>query len=317
MVPLPADQIKEKSHQLLGDWLLSCTRGRRLARNTVAVGIVVLDHLRNRSLVAPSEVISPGGEIIGSRSRLHRILRAYGISQPEKYLKEVTTRQAHPDGKRLFEAFEYGAIFADLTKQDREQILIELIDVLVAEINKWFQRQNLKISFERQHSPAEWVHKILEAAKRKSGGVVEQHLVGAKLQQRYADIEVANFPGHAADVQTGRAGDFVIGRIVYHVTVAPTPGVVQKCHENIKSGLHPILLVPGELVSKTKSFAEYAGLEKLLSVIAIEDFVALNIIEMATDKQSRLIDVLRQILSLYNERLAEVETDMSLKIEVH
>jgi hypothetical protein len=147
--------------------------------------------------------------------------------------------------------------------------------------------------------------------------VVEQHLVGATLQQRHTDIEVANFPGHAADVQTGRPGDFVIGRIVYHVTVAPTPGVVQECHENIKSGLHPILLVPSELVSKTKSFAEYAGLEKLLSVVAIEDFVALNIIELATAKDSRFIDVLRQIISLYNERLEEVETDMSLKIEVH
>lgn len=316
MVTLSADQIKEKSHQLLQEWLQLCTRGHKISRNTIAVGIVVLDHLRHKSPITPNQVISPGGEIIGSRSRLHPILRTYGVSQPEKYLKEVTTRQAHPDGKKLFEAFEYGAIFSGLIQEEREQILFELIGILTGEINKWFDRQNLKISFERQYSPIEWIHKILEEAKSKSGGVVEQHLVGAKLQKRHTEVEISNFPGHAADVQTGRSGDFTVGDTVYHVTATPTPNVVQKCSENIKSALHPVLLVPGDLVAKAKSFAEFAGLEKRLSVIAIEDFVALNIIEMATGNQAKFLEILQEIITIYNERLEEVETDMSLKIEI-
>jgi len=309
-------EIKEQAHQLLQTWLKLCTRGNKLSRNTVAVGVVVFDHLRSKSPISPHEVISAGGEIIGSRSRLHPTLRKYGVSQPEKYLKEVTTRQAHPDGKKLFEAFEYGSIFTGLAQEEREQIILELIDVLVQEINKWFDRQNLKISFERQYSPVEWIHKILEEAKSKSGGVVEQHLVGAKLQKRHTDVQISNFPGHAADVQTGRSGDFTVGDTVYHVTATPTPNVVQKCGENIKSGLHPVLLVPGDLVSKAKSFAEFAGLEKRLSVIAIEDFVALNIIEMAIGNQAKFLEILREIIAIYNERLEEVETDMSLKIEI-
>jgi hypothetical protein len=314
---LSSPQLLEKSHQLLQDWLLSCTRSKRLSRNTIAVGIVVLHHLKNKSPVNPTEVISPGGEIIDSRGKLHQILRSYGVTRPEKYLKEVTTRQAHPDGKRLFDAFEYGAVFTGLTEEERQSILVELIEVLIQEIDKWFLRQNLKINFERHHSPSEWVRKILEEAKGKSGGVVEQHLVGAKLQTRHADIQIANLPGHAADVQTGRPGDFVVGDTVYHVTVAPSPVVVQKCGENISAGLHPILLVPYDLVSKTKSFAEYAGLEKRLTVIAIEDFVALNIIEMANDHKSRFFEVLNRIIDSYNERLQAVETDMSLKIDVY
>jgi hypothetical protein len=164
--------------------------------------------------------------------------------------------------------------------------------------------QNLKINFEQHHSPLEWVRRILEEAKNRSGGVVEQHLVGAKLQKR-----------HTAGVQTGGSGDFMIGQVVYHVTAAPTPNVIQKCRENIQAGLHPILLVPGDLASKAKDFAEFAGLKEALTVIAIEDFVALNIIEMAIDQQVRFIEVLKEIIDIYNERLEEVETDMSLKID--
>lgn len=309
-------QLKEKSQKLLQDWLQSCTRYGRLSRNTIAVGIVVLHHLKNKCPVAPDEVISPGGEIIGSRSSLHEILRIYGISQPEKYLKEVTTRQAHPDGKRLFEAFEYGDIFTKLSEEERSQLLLEMIDILKEEVNKWFRRQNLKIRFERQHSPIEWIHKILEEAKGKSGGVVEQHLIGAKLEKRHSDVEVANFPSHAADVQTGRSGDFTIGNTVYHVTATPGPSVIQKCSENIKSGMHPVLLVPSVSVVKAISFAEYEGIEKYLSVIAIEDFVAFNIIEMATGNQAKFFEILQEIIKVYNERLEKVETDMSLKIEI-
>lgn len=310
------DQLKERSQQILQAWLTSCTRSGRLSRNTIAVGIVVLHHLMDNCPISRDEVISPGGEIVGSRSRLHETLQIYGISQPQRYLKEVTTRQAHPDGKRLFEKFEYGRIFISLTAQERKQLLLQLIGVLKDKVDEWFRRQNMKISFEREHSPIEWIRKILEEAKGKSGGVVEQHLIGAKLERRHADVEVANFPSHAADVQTGRSGDFTIGDTVYHVTAAPGPNVIQKCSENMNSGLHPILLVPSAYVGKAVSFAEYEGIEKRLSVIAIEDFVALNIIEMATGKRAAFINILQEIINVYNERLEEVETDMSLKIEI-
>lgn len=308
--------LQLQAQHILDDWLLSCTRANKLSRNTIAVGVVVLDHLRQKSPVLRDEVLSSGGEIVGTRSRLHEILKSYGVTQPEKYLKEVTTRQAHPDGKRLFEMFGYGELFSDISTESRNTILLELISQFINEINKWFDRQALKIVFERTHSPTEWIHRILEAARNKSGGVVEQHLVGAKLQTRHAKAEISNFPGHAGDVQTGRPGDFLVGNTVYHVTTAPSPQVIRKCRTNVESGLYPILLVPDEMVSKAKSFAEYAGIEKRISVIAIEDFIALNLVEMANDSASQFFDVLIQIIEIYNMRLEEVETDMSLKIEV-
>ena len=174
----------------------------------------------------------------------------------------------------------------------------------------------MKIRLEPQHSPTEWVRQILEKAKSKAERVVEHHLVEADLQKRYANSGVYRFSDQVTDIQTRRPGNFIIGDTIYHVTATLTPSIIQKCDEDIKSGLHPLLLVPSELVSKAKYFAEYIGIEKRLSVIAIEDFVALNIIEMATGNQAKFFEVLQEIINIYNERLEEVETDMSLKIEV-
>jgi len=46
------------------------------------------------------------------------------------------------------------------------------------------------------------------------------------------------------------------------------------------------------------------------------DFVAVNIIELATKESKDFFSVLKEIVEIYNERLSEVETDVSLQIEV-
>ena len=56
----------------------------------------------------------------------------------------------------------------------------------------------LKLNINRTHAPSTWIHLILESAKGKSSGIVTQHLIGAKLEKRHTDVEVANFPSHAA-----------------------------------------------------------------------------------------------------------------------
>jgi hypothetical protein len=44
--------------------------------------------------------------------------------------------------------------------------------------------------------------------------------------------------------------------------------------------------------------------------------VALNIIELATEESKDFFSVLKEIVEIYNRRLQEVETDLSLRIEV-
>ncbi|MBX3054339.1 MAG: DUF4928 family protein [Caldilineaceae bacterium] len=303
-----------RSDQILNEWLDSCTRHGKIARNTVAIGIVVLDHLRRACPVSRDEVISQGGEVSGARSGLGKILEAYGI--PSGYLKEVTTRQGHQDGQRLFDQFEWGHLLADLAEDDRESLLQSLVSELRKIADEWLKRQNLKLDIDRRQSPATWVNAIVENAKGRSGGVVEQQLVGAKLAKRFKDINIANHPAHAGDRQTERAGDFAISQLAYHVTASPSRNVLQRCAQNIKAGLHPILVVPEEQRNRAQILAQDEGIHKEMAIISIEDFVAFNIIELATEENKDFFSVLQEIVEIYNSRLTEVETDLSLRIEV-
>ncbi len=174
----------------------------------------------------------------------------------------------------------------------------------------------LTILIDRRQSPTAWVNSIVESAKQHSGGVVEQHLVGAKLEKRFSTLEVANHPAHAADVQTARAGDFTVNGVIYHVTATPGTSVVQKCANNLKMGGFPVLLVPKAQEYRALALAQEAGIDKELAIISIEDFVALNIIELAVEQKADFFSVLQEIVQIYNRRLAEVETDLSLQIEV-
>jgi hypothetical protein len=306
------EQVRQESIRALADWVDSCTRGKKVSRNTVAVGMVVLDHLRRTCPVDKSDVISQGGEIRGTRSGLGNVLQTYGI--PPSYLKEATTRQSHQDGQRLFEGFDWGRKLIVLTDEERDTLLLELITTLSSQADAWLKRQNLKFDFDRRQSPIGWLNLIVESAKQRSGGVVEQHLVGAKLERRFAGHAIANHPAHAGDVQTARDGDFTIASLVYHVTAMPSRHVMQKCAGNIRSGLLPILLVPSEQLNRAKVLAQDEGVEKELTIIAIEDFVALNIIELSANENKDFYTVLKEIVEIYNRRLLEVETDISLQI---
>src|SRR5690606_22948171 len=119
-----------------------------------------------------------------------------------------------------------------------------LLDHLKSLADDWFRRDNLKPDLDRRQAPTTWLQTIVEQARGRSGGIVEQHLVGAKLEKRFSGLDIDNHPAHAADQQTARDGDYRIGNTVYHVTSAPGAAVVAKCARNLRDGLRPILLVP-------------------------------------------------------------------------
>ncbi len=188
MANKPVNKLGQESRQILNYWIDSCTRGKKVSRNTVTVGLVVLDHLRQKCPVSRDNAISKGGEIKGARSGLGNVLAKYGL--PSMYLKEVTTRQGHQDGQRLFQQLEWGKKLAGLTNDERDRLLLELIDVLRGYATDWLKRQNLELNIDRRQAPTAWISLIVENAKDRSGGVVEQHLVGAKLERRFKGISI-------------------------------------------------------------------------------------------------------------------------------
>ena len=70
------------------------------------------------------------------------------------------------------------------------------------------------------------------------------------------------------------------------------------------------------MTAKAVHLAEEIGIEKKLSVRAIEDFIGENIVEMANDARSDYLTIMRAVILSYNKRLEAVETDMSLRIEI-
>jgi hypothetical protein len=80
--------------------------------------------------------------------------------------------------------------------------------------------------------------------------------------------------------------------------------------------MHPVLLVPAGEVNRAKLLAEVEGVAASATVISIEDFLTMNIIELAAEESSDFFTILKEILVIYNRRLVEVETDLSLQVEI-
>jgi hypothetical protein len=156
------------------------------------------------------------------------MLSRHGVNY-RNFLKEITTRQAHQDGQRLLDRLGWGDKLKGMPNVERNAMVNDAISLLVSEAHHWMQRQHLKVSCDQQDSPAAWIGAILDEARGRSGGKVEQHLVGAKLEARHPGVDIPNHPGHAGDAQTDRPGDFTVGSTCYHVTAAPGNSVVDKC----------------------------------------------------------------------------------------
>ncbi|GIV08593.1 MAG: hypothetical protein KatS3mg019_0684 [Fimbriimonadales bacterium] len=315
------DAIFNEARTLLDQWLETCKRRNRLARNTIAVGIVALHHLRHAKTlpIEREEVVSPGGEIKLSRgSSLAQILKCYGIDAT--YLKEVTTRQAHQDGQRLLTSLEWGGLFASLPTDCREHVLKALIGHLTEIARQQLQAEAIRIRIDQRQSPLTWVRQILEMAQGRSPGIVEQHLVGAKLEARFPEQKIPTLPVHAADSQTRRSGDYELQAsactIVIHVTAQPSRALLEKCAENLRQGQLPLILTLREKEQNALVFAEEQGIGDKVLVISIDHFIATNLIEMALTSGSSLIEVFQQLVKIYNHRIETAETDWSCKVRI-
>ncbi|MGA3323570.1 MAG: DUF4928 family protein [Terriglobia bacterium] len=127
---------------------------------------------------------------------------------------------------------------------------------------------------------------------------------------------IPNYPGHAGDAQTGRHGDFDVDLMSYHVTANPGRDVIRKCKENVESNRHAVLVVPREKEGHARALAEDEGIGSRITILTLEDFIAGNVIEISTEKQTDFFATLKDIVEEYNRRIEEAETDMALKIDL-
>ena len=291
------------------------------ARGSVAAALVALERLKDSyDLDVDAHTAGGGAQVRGlTPGRVASILARFG--EERAFLREGgrTNRGARGAVAGLLDVLRPLAL-ENLPNSERDCVLETMQGFLAERIVEYFNRQRLDPPYDPAASTWHAVHEILlKAAEAGKSGPVAQHLVGAKLQLRFPDIEVPNNPASAADQQTGRAGDFQIGDTAFHVTVAPTrDNLFERVKENIQHGLRVYVVVPDEKLTTARGYAEeqLPGQASQIAVCAIEAFVAQNIDELATFAKGQLLQGFRALLEAYNRRVDAVESDKSVLIDI-
>jgi hypothetical protein len=174
----------------------------------------------------------------------------------------------------------------------------------------------LILELTRRHSSQTWITEILESVKGCSDGVIEHKLLEATLQRRFTRDSVAAHEVLTVFEPDSRIYTTILADLAYCLTVDLSRDNVQRCSQYSQSGYHSVLLVPREQFEEAMVLAREEGIEKCLIIVSIENFVATIIIGLAMDENKDLFSILTEIVNIYNERWAEVETDPPLLIEV-
>lgn len=287
------------------------------AKGTIAAALVVLERLKSDFDLDLDAHRAPGGSQIrgASGAAVAKILARFGEKRPFAKEGGRTNRGGPGDVRGMLEAIA-AAELDSIGIEERAYILNDLQSVLVDKVVAFHNRSRLKMVYDTAKSTWQTIYDLLNLA-RETGkeGPVAQHLVGAKLQLRFPDLVVGNESYSTADDQLGRHGDFLLGDTVFHVTVAPMPGVYDKCKSNLEEGLRPYLLVPDRCLAAARQNVELITPGRV-TVEAIETFVGQNIDEIAAFSKDKLVSGLSHLLMTYNRRVDMVEIDKSMLIDI-
>jgi hypothetical protein len=286
-------------------------------RGDIAGGLVILENLRDKfDLDIEAHKASGSDQLRNATfSNVQKILARFGEERP--FLKEAgrTNRGLMKNLQPLMQALS--AVGMDKLVLETRKSEIENLQAFLAEKARDILNAG-KISFDYSSgmTSREIVGKILESAKqRQKVGDVAEYLVGAKLSLRFPNYDIRNSAASAADHQVEEQGDFQINDCVFHVSVAPNRGHYDKCLHNLDEGLRVFLLVPDAILAGTRQNAQLETNGRV-SVESIESFVSQNIEELSEFSGQKVSQNIGRLLNRYNERVALVETDLSLQIRI-
>lgn len=287
------------------------------AKGTIAGALVVLERLKLDFQLDISSHTAPGGTQISgvSGEAIKKILSSFGESRP--FLSEGgrTNRGLRGEIKSLLAAIE-SCGFSGWSTRSRGRMLKKFQSFLVERIRDFHGQQRLKLTHDPAKSTWQAIQDLLMLAREDGKeGPVAQHLVGAKLQLRFPEIEISNKSYSTADAQLGRIGDFQVKDTAFHVTVAPMTQVYGRCTQNLKQGYKAYLIVPDSFLMASRQIAASVAPGRI-SVESIESFVSQNLEELSAFSKDALSGRFLELLETYNKRVDEAEMDKSLLIEI-
>ncbi len=289
-------------------------------QGSLCVALVVTKHARERGMPLDSGtlVTAGGGQVLGlGKSAVQAVLKRHGI---ERVLAAEGGRTSRGS---LHNMKEYVVFLNDLHRRCMADIdAIE--NYWIDRVRAFFAGKPFTVKLDSSRGLRHVVRDILDQAINRQkqarrinfAGAVSQHLVGAKLDCVLDDHTIEHNGFSTADAPRNRVGDFLVGDVAVHVTTAPGEAVIERCRENLDSGLKPVLVTLRNGAVVAEGLANNKGLAHRIDIFEIEQFVALNLYELGGfDTQGRQI-VIRDMVNKYNEIIEDVETDPSLKIEI-
>lgn len=289
-------------------------------KGPLSVALVVTQHAKRMGLPLDPEslVTKGGGQVLGlGRNAVQAILRRHDITGVLASEGGRTSRGS------LNNMREYVAFLNRLNEKGK--VDLNAVEAFwVERVREFFASKPFKIKLDAARSLRTVVRDVIAQAEERQkaspgvyyAGAVLQHLVGAKLDCTLGKGHVQHNSFSAADAPGARAGDFLIGDVVVHVTTSPGEAVIEKCRENLNDGYRPMLVTLRRGLTVAEGLAGNVGLADRIDVFEIEQFVALNLYEWgkfgADGRKTAVTDLVKR----YNEIVEEFETDPSLKIEL-
>ena len=290
---------------------------RSRSRGNIAGGLVILENLRENFDLDIEAHKATGSDQLrnASRQNVQKILTRFGENRILLVEGGRTNRGLMKNLQPLLKAIADSGI-DQLPPESRERAVGNMQAILAEKARDSLNAEKISFDYRLGMTSREIVGKILASAgERLKTGEVAEYLVGAKLSLRFPKYDIRNSAASAADHQTEEQGDFQINDCVFHVTVAPNRGHYDKCRRNLDDGFRVFLLVPDEILVGTRQNA-HQDLNGRVSVESIESFVSQNIEELSDFSGKRVAQNLGLLIDKYNQRVAEVETDLSLQIRI-
>lgn len=288
-------------------------------KGALCVALVVTQHARKGLPINPDSLITDGGgQVLGlGKGAVQNILNRHGIA---RVLAAEGGRTSRGSLNRMR---EYVAFLNSLAN-DKAVDLDAIEEFWIEQVHAFFAGKPFKIRLDASRSLRTIIRGILQQAEDRQknspgmyyAGAVLQHLVGAKLDCALGEGRFEHNSFSTSDQQSGRAGDFFIGDVAIHVTTSPSEAVIERCRDNLDDGFRPILVTLQRGLQVAEGLAENKGLADRIDVFEIEQFVALNIYELASFAADGRKTAVTDIVRRYNEIIEEVETDRSLCIEL-
>ena len=289
-------------------------------KGRLSVALVVTEHARKNGLpLDPSLLLTDGGgQVLGlGVTAVQNILSKHGI-------KKILAREGGRTSRGSINAMrEYVSFLNELNSKELADFDI-IEQFWIAKVNLFFAGKPLKVKLDNSQSLRTLVRDLIiqgeikqkEAQGLNYVGAILQHLVGSKLDCALGIGHFVHNSFSTSDAQTGRSGDFLIGKVAIHVTTAPTEFVISRCRENIETGLRPILVTTPKGIALAEGLAENSNLSSRIDIFEIEQFIAVNLYEFARFQEEGRIVAVNDLIRRYNEIVEECETDPSLQIEV-